>query len=88
MTPAPVHYLGLMVFWLAGDEQSELAQRLNLRTQQRAVLNQTYHLRRGAAQIAQAGRASDLYRLLAPASDEARGRKSSASSATCGIWHR
>ncbi|NJN92890.1 MAG: CCA tRNA nucleotidyltransferase [Anaerolineales bacterium] len=31
-TPAPVHYLGLLMFWLTGDEQTDLAQRLNLRT--------------------------------------------------------
>jgi len=70
--PATVHYLGLMTFCLAGDEQADLAQRLNLRTQQRTILNQAYGLRRNAAQIAEAESASALYRLLAPFSDEAR----------------
>lgn len=69
---ASVHYLGLMTFWLAGDELAALVERLNLRTWQRAILNQVYLLRRNAAQIAAAKSASTLYRLLAPASDEAR----------------
>lgn len=71
-TPAPVHYLGLMMFWLAGDEQTDLAQRLNLRTHQRATLAQVYQLRRNVAQIAAAQSASALYHLLAPVSDDAR----------------
>ncbi|MBE7549679.1 MAG: CBS domain-containing protein [Anaerolineales bacterium] len=70
--PASVHYLGLMTFWLAGDELANLLERLNLRAWQRAILNQVYQLRRSAAQIATATSASALYRLLAPASDEAR----------------
>lgn len=70
--PATVHYVGLMLFWLAGDEQTDLIQRLNLRTHQRAVLNQVYQLRRSAAQIAEAETASVLYHLVASASDEAR----------------
>jgi tRNA nucleotidyltransferase (CCA-adding enzyme) len=70
--PATVHYLGLMAFWLAGDEQADLSKRLNLRLNQRTVLEQTYRLRRNAPQLAGATPASMLYRLLAPASDEAR----------------
>lgn len=66
------HYLGLMTFWLAGDELANLIERLNLRTWQRAILNQVYQLRRNVAEIATAKSASALYRLLAPASDEAR----------------
>ncbi len=66
------HYLGLMAFWLAGDEQNDLAQRLNLRLNQRAVLEQTHRLRRSAPQLAAAEQASDLYRLLTPFSDDAR----------------
>jgi tRNA nucleotidyltransferase (CCA-adding enzyme) len=67
-----VHYLGLMSFWLAGDELETLLQRLNLRTHQRAILKQVYALRRSAADIAQAGANSTLYHLLAPASEAAR----------------
>lgn len=70
--PGPAHYLGLMTFWLAGDELANLMERLNLRTWQRAILNQVYQLRRSATGIAAAKSASALYRLLAPASDDAR----------------
>jgi tRNA nucleotidyltransferase (CCA-adding enzyme) len=72
LKPDAAHYLGLMAFWLAGDEQSDLAQRLNLRLNQRAVLEQTHRLRRSAPQLAAAEKASDLYRWLAPFSDDAR----------------
>jgi tRNA nucleotidyltransferase (CCA-adding enzyme) len=61
-----------MAFWLAGDEQTELAQRLNLRSQQRTILNQTYHIRRDVSKIVEAEKASVLYQLLASVSDEAR----------------
>lgn len=71
-TPDTVHYLGLMSFWLARDELEILVQRLNLRTHQRAILKQVYAIRRSAADIAQAGENSRLYRLLAPVSDTAR----------------
>jgi tRNA nucleotidyltransferase (CCA-adding enzyme) len=71
-TPETVHYLGLMSFWLAGDELEILVQRLNLRTHQRAILKQVYAIRRSAADIAQAGENSTLYHLLAPAPDAAR----------------
>lgn len=70
--PQTEHYLGLMTFWLASDELANLAERLNLRVQQRAVLNQTHRLRRETAKIVEAQRASELYRLLAPANDAAR----------------
>jgi tRNA nucleotidyltransferase (CCA-adding enzyme) len=70
--PAPVYYLGLMTFWLAGDELTNLMERLNLRTWQRAILNQVYQLRRSAPEIVAAKSASALYRLLAPVSNEAR----------------
>jgi tRNA nucleotidyltransferase (CCA-adding enzyme) len=72
LKPDAAHYLGLMAFWLAGDEQSDLVQRLNLRLNQRAVLEQTHRLRRSAPQLAAAEKASDLYRWLAPFSDDAR----------------
>ncbi|MBI1880493.1 MAG: CBS domain-containing protein [Chloroflexi bacterium] len=72
MKPAPVHYLGLMSFWLAGDERANLIERLNLRSQQRAILNQAYRIRRNITQIVEAEQASDLYHLLATTSDEAR----------------
>jgi tRNA nucleotidyltransferase (CCA-adding enzyme) len=61
-----------MTFWLAGDELAALVDRLNLRTWQRAILNQVYQLRRNVTEIAAAKSASALYRLLAPTSDEAR----------------
>lgn len=70
--PDPVFYLGLMSFWLAGDEQAELMQRLNLRVQQRAVLNQAYQIRRNTAKIVEAEKASALYYLLTSTSTEAR----------------
>jgi tRNA nucleotidyltransferase (CCA-adding enzyme) len=70
--PATVHYLGLMTFWLAGDEQTDLAQRLNLRSQQRVILNQAYRIRRDVSKIVEAEKASALYHLLASVSDEAR----------------
>ncbi len=70
--PETVHYLGLMSFWLAGDEQADLAERLNLRTQQRVILNQVYLIRRSAAEIAAAEQASALYHLLVSTSDDAR----------------
>ncbi len=72
VTPDPVFYLGLMGFWLARDEQTELMQRLNLRVQQRAVLNQAYQIRRSTAKIVEAEKASALYYLLASTSNEAR----------------
>lgn len=70
--PASVHYLGLMTFWLASDEQADLMQRLNLRSHQRKILSQVFTIRRSAAEIAGAERASTLYHLLAPTSDQAR----------------
>lgn len=70
--PAPVHYLGLLIFWLAGDEQAALVERLNLPTQQRAILKQVYQIRRNMPTIAGLEQASVLYNLLAPASDDAR----------------
>lgn len=70
--PDTIHYLGLMTFWLAGDEQAELMQRLNLRTHQRKIMAQVYTIRRSAAEIAGAERASILYQLLAPTSGQAR----------------
>ncbi len=70
--PAPVHYFGLLFFWLTGDEQERLMERLNLPTQQRVILKQTYALRSNLAPILTAEQASALYRLLAPASNAAR----------------
>jgi len=71
-TPASVHYLGLLVFSLAGDELDALMERLNLRQQQRAVLRQVYTIKRNAAEIAAASKASTLYHLLESTSDDAR----------------
>ena len=72
VTPQAIHYLGLLIFWLAGDEQNALIQRLNLRTNHRAILNQAYLIRRRVADLVQAEKASTLYQLLTPTSDEAR----------------
>jgi hypothetical protein len=70
--PAPIHYLGLMIFYLAGDEQEALAERLNLRVYQRAILKQSHTIRRNMIQIAEAERASTLYHWLEGTSAEAR----------------
>jgi hypothetical protein len=61
-----------MTFRLTGDQLTELVQRLNLRTHQRTIMNQTYTIRRQAYEIARAGQASTLYHLLAVTSTEAR----------------
>ena len=71
-TPTFTHYLGLMTFWLAGDEQAALAERLNLTTDQRSTLKKVYHIRSHMTAIAAAEKGSDLYHLLATTSDEAR----------------
>jgi tRNA nucleotidyltransferase (CCA-adding enzyme) len=70
--PDPVHYLGLMAFWLASDELTALMQRLNLRAEQRAVLKEAYNIRSNRTAIAEAEQASHLYRLLVSTSDDAR----------------
>jgi tRNA nucleotidyltransferase (CCA-adding enzyme) len=70
--PDTIHYLGLMTFWLAGDELEMLSERLNLRLYQRAILKQAYAIRRKAVQIAEAASGSQLYHLLEDGSDEAR----------------
>ena len=70
--PEPVHYLGLMAFWLARDELDALLQRLNRPVDQRAVLQQIYTIRANRAAIAEANQSSQLYRLLSPTSDHAR----------------
>jgi tRNA nucleotidyltransferase (CCA-adding enzyme) len=70
--PDFIHYLGLLTFWLARDEQTALAERLNLTTEQRAILKQTHHIRSNKSTIAAAERGSDLYRLLASTSVSAR----------------
>ncbi|MBN1995189.1 MAG: CBS domain-containing protein [Anaerolineae bacterium] len=72
ITPDTAHYLGLMSFWLAGDELAELMQRLNLRSDQRAMLNSAYQIRSNRAAIAGAKKASRLYQHLASTSDDAR----------------
>ncbi len=71
-TPDTVHYLGLMAFWLASDELDALMQRLNLRTNQRAVLRHVHTIRRRSREIARAEQGSRLYHLLASTVDEAR----------------
>jgi tRNA nucleotidyltransferase (CCA-adding enzyme) len=70
--PAPIHYLGLMTFYLAGDEQEVLAERLNLRVAQRAILKQSHYIRRHRLQIAGAEKASTLYHKLEGTSKESR----------------
>ncbi len=71
-TPAPVHYFGLLAFWLAGDELAELIERLNLPAHQRLTLKHTYHIRSNLAALAEAEKASSLYALLVPTSNDAR----------------
>lgn len=70
--PATVHYLGLLTFSLARDELDDLLERLNLRVNQRAVLKQVYAIKRNAAKIARAKKASSLYHLLENTTDDAR----------------
>jgi tRNA nucleotidyltransferase (CCA-adding enzyme) len=70
--PEAVHYLGLMAFWLAGDELIAFMQRLNLRSDQRAVLKGAYQIRCKRTEIAKAEKASSLYQLLVSTSDDAR----------------
>jgi tRNA nucleotidyltransferase (CCA-adding enzyme) len=72
LEPESVHYLGLVAFWLASDELTALMRRLNLRADQRAVLKETYSIRAKTKAIAEAEQASDLYRLLASTSADAR----------------
>jgi hypothetical protein len=70
--PAPIHFLGLMAFFLAGDELDALLERLNLRADQRRLLRQVYTIRRNGAQILAAPTNSALYHLLAGTGDDAR----------------
>jgi tRNA nucleotidyltransferase (CCA-adding enzyme) len=70
--PGTVHYLGLMSFWLAGDEITALMQRLNLRADQRNTLKSAYTIRSNRTAIAEAEQASQLYRLLVSTSGDAR----------------
>ncbi len=70
--PEPVHYLGLMSFPMARDEVDMLVERLNLRTQQRAIMRQVYTIKRNSAKITRSKKASDLYHLLAPTTKDAR----------------
>jgi tRNA nucleotidyltransferase (CCA-adding enzyme) len=71
-SPETIHYLGQMTFHFAGDELEALAERLNLRTDQRNLLTQLYAIRRNYAEIALAEKNSDLYHLLNHTSDDAR----------------
>ena len=71
-TPEPVHYLGVMSFWLAKDELEHFMERLNLRTHQRTTLKQVYKIKRAAAKIAAAEQASRLCHLLDGTSSDAR----------------
>lgn len=66
------HYIGLMAFWLAGDELNALIERLNLRTAQRSTLQQVYRLQRQAPEIAAADRPSTLCHLLDSTNRDAR----------------
>lgn len=72
MMPEPVHYLGLMSFWLARDELDHFMERLNLRTHQRTILKQVYKIKRSTAKIAAADQASRLCHLLDGTSSDAR----------------
>ncbi len=72
LTPNSTHYLGLMSFWLAGDELDALMQRPNLGANQRRILKQAYTIRRKSAEIANTKQNSTLYHLLTPTSDDAR----------------
>ena len=69
--PEPIHYLGLLTFCLARDELGAFMARLNLRTNQRTILEQVYSINRNAADIAGAKQASALFGLLSGTSDEA-----------------
>ncbi len=71
-SPETVHYLGLMTCHFARDELEALAERLNLRSDQRTLLRQAYEIRRNHAEIARAEKNSDLYHLLSNSSDDAR----------------
>jgi hypothetical protein len=70
--PVTAHYLALMTFWLARDELDDLMERLNLRSDQRKVLRDSNKIRFEKGAIATAKKASDLYRLLASTTDDAR----------------
>ncbi|HMQ54782.1 MAG TPA: hypothetical protein PKD98_22075, partial [Anaerolineae bacterium] len=72
VSPEFVHYIGLMTFWLAGDELDALIERLNLRTAQRSTLQQVYRLQRQAPEIAAADRPSALCHLLDSTNRDAR----------------
>ncbi len=72
LTPETVHYLGILTFHFAGDELEALMERLNLRSDQRALLNQVYVIRRNYDEIAQTEKNSNLYHLLSHTSDDAR----------------
>lgn len=72
IAPEFVHYIGLMTFWLAGDELEALVERLNLRTAQRSTLQQVYRLKRQAAAIAAAEQPSALCHLLDSTNRDAR----------------
>jgi tRNA nucleotidyltransferase (CCA-adding enzyme) len=72
VTPATIHYLGLLAFWLARDELTALLERLKLPLKPRDILTQAYTIRRAAPELAGAEPASKLYALLAPTSDDAR----------------
>lgn len=71
-SPQPIHNLGVMIFWLAGDEQERLAERLNLNTQQRIILKQAHAIRANLLALAEAEQASTLYHLLAGTTEAAR----------------
>ncbi len=72
VTPNTGHYLGLITFWLAGDELSMLMERLNLRSDQRAALRGAYQIRANRTALVRTETASSLYRQLASTSDDSR----------------
>lgn len=72
ITPTLIHYLGLLVCRLSPAEQAEIMERLNLPLGHRKIINQTQTILSQANNIAAAERASELYHLLAPTSQDAR----------------
>jgi hypothetical protein len=61
-----------MTFWLARDELDDLVERLNLRSDQRKILQGACKIRFEKEAIANAEMASNLYQLLVPTSNDAR----------------
>jgi len=69
---SPLHYLGLMLFRLSESAQIAILERLNLRTSDRKIIQQSRLIRDQADEIMAATRASHLYQLLELTSFDAR----------------